>query len=59
MCRVFNPNFSPRNMDNAMTSRSSQSKLIASMDYDKSVEDRLLHGTALEWLKLNKQDFLA
>ncbi len=33
-------------------------KLIASMDYDTSVEDRLLHGTALEWLKLNKQDFL-
>jgi len=33
-------------------------KLIASMDYDASVEDRLLHGTALEWLKLNKQDFL-
>ncbi|GAA0210667.1 amidohydrolase family protein [Kangiella japonica] len=34
-------------------------KLIASMDYDKSVEDRLLHGTALEWLKLNKQDFIS
>ena len=33
-------------------------KLIASMDYDTSVENRLLHGTALEWLKLNKQDFL-
>ncbi|RDX35290.1 amidohydrolase [Kangiella sp. HD9-110m-PIT-SAG06] len=33
-------------------------KLIASMDYDSSIEDRLLHGTALEWLKLNKQDFL-
>ena len=33
-------------------------KLIASMDYVTSVENRLLHGTALEWLKLNKQDFL-
>ena len=33
-------------------------KLIASMDYDTSVENRLLHGTALEWLKLNKQDSL-
>ncbi|GAA4361800.1 amidohydrolase family protein [Kangiella marina] len=34
-------------------------KLIASMDYDSKVEDRLLHGTALEWLKLNKQDFVS
>ncbi|AOE50743.1 amidohydrolase family protein [Kangiella sediminilitoris] len=33
-------------------------KLIESMNYDRSVEDRLLHGTALEWLKLNKQDFM-
>lgn len=33
-------------------------KLIQSMNYDRSVEDRLLHGTALEWLKLNKQDFM-
>ena len=34
-------------------------KLIASMNYDASIEDRLLHGTALEWLKLNKQDFIS
>jgi aminocarboxymuconate-semialdehyde decarboxylase len=34
-------------------------KLIRSMNYDKPIEDRLLHGTALEWLKLNKQDFIA
>jgi aminocarboxymuconate-semialdehyde decarboxylase len=34
-------------------------KLIHSMNYDKPIEDRLLHGTALEWLKLNKQDFIA
>lgn len=34
-------------------------KLITSMNYDKSIEDQLLHGTALEWLKLNKQDFLS
>ena len=34
-------------------------KLIHSMNYDQSIEDRLLHGTALEWLKLNKQDYLA
>ncbi|WP_223670030.1 amidohydrolase family protein [Kangiella shandongensis] len=33
-------------------------KLIQSMNYERSVEDRLLHGTALEWLKLNKQDFM-
>ncbi|MBD3654085.1 amidohydrolase family protein [Kangiella sp.] len=33
-------------------------KLIESMNYDKAVSDRLLHGTALEWLNLDKGRFL-
>ena len=33
-------------------------KLIASMDYNSSINDRLLHGTALEWLNLDKSKFL-
>lgn len=33
-------------------------KLIESMNYDKAISDRLLHGTALEWLNLDKGRFL-
>jgi len=33
-------------------------KLIASMPYDDAVKERLLSGTALEWLKMNKEMFL-
>lgn len=33
-------------------------KLIESMDYDKAISDRLLHGTALEWLNLEKGRFV-
>lgn len=33
-------------------------KLIASMPYDEAVKERLLSGTALEWLKMNKEMFL-
>lgn len=33
-------------------------KLIESMNYDKAISDRLLHGTALEWLNLEKGRFL-
>lgn len=33
-------------------------KLITSMNYDQPVSDRLLHGTALEWLNLKKEMFL-
>lgn len=33
-------------------------KLIESMNYDKAISDRLLHGTALEWLNLEKGRFV-
>ncbi len=33
-------------------------QLIESMQLDANTEDRLLHGTALEWLKLDKVHFL-
>ncbi len=33
-------------------------KLIESMNYDKTISDRLLHGTALEWLNLDKGRFI-
>lgn len=33
-------------------------KLIQSMNYDSAINDRLLHGTALEWLNLDKELFL-
>ncbi|AUD78010.1 2-amino-3-carboxymuconate-6-semialdehyde decarboxylase [Kangiella profundi] len=33
-------------------------KLIESMNYDKSISARLLHGTALEWLNLEKGRFV-
>ncbi|WP_018623292.1 amidohydrolase family protein [Kangiella aquimarina] len=33
-------------------------KLIESMEYDKAISDRLLHGTALEWLNLEKGRFV-
>jgi len=33
-------------------------KLIESMNYDTAIADRLLHGTALEWLNLDKGRFL-
>lgn len=33
-------------------------KLIESMNYDKPIADRLLHGTALEWLNLEKERFV-
>ncbi len=33
-------------------------KLIHSMKYSKQTTDRLLHGTALEWLGLDKQTFM-
>ncbi|WP_417445352.1 amidohydrolase family protein [Kangiella sp.] len=33
-------------------------KLIESMNYDKAISDRLLHGTALEWLNLEKGHFI-
>ncbi len=33
-------------------------KLIASMPYDKTTKERLLNGTALEWLGLEKKYFL-
>lgn len=33
-------------------------KLIQSMNYDKAISDRLLHGTALEWLNLDKGRFI-
>jgi aminocarboxymuconate-semialdehyde decarboxylase len=33
-------------------------KLIESMDYTNEVKDRLLSGTALEWLGLKKEQFL-
>lgn len=33
-------------------------KLIQSMDFDKPIKERLLHGTALEWLNLDRELFL-
>lgn len=33
-------------------------KLIESMNYDQAISDRLLHGTALEWLNLDKGRFI-
>lgn len=33
-------------------------KLIESMNFDKAISDRLLHGTALEWLNLDKGRFV-
>ncbi|ACV25799.1 amidohydrolase family protein [Kangiella koreensis] len=33
-------------------------KLIESMNYDQAISDRLLHGTALEWLNLEKGRFI-
>ncbi len=33
-------------------------KLITSMNYDQATHDRLMHGTALEWLNLKKELFL-
>jgi aminocarboxymuconate-semialdehyde decarboxylase len=33
-------------------------KLIESMEYSREVKERLLSGTALEWLGLNKEQFL-
>ena len=33
-------------------------QLIHSMDYDQKITDRLLHGSALDWLNLNKQQFM-
>jgi aminocarboxymuconate-semialdehyde decarboxylase len=33
-------------------------KLIQSMNFDANIHDRLLHGTALEWLNLDKNKFL-
>ncbi len=34
-------------------------KLIHSMDYSEKTTSRLLHGSALDWLNLNKQQFMA
>ncbi len=36
----------------------SPGKLIESMPYDENVKERLMHGTALEWLSMNKEMFL-
>ncbi len=33
-------------------------KLIQSMNYEQTINDRLLHGTALEWLNLDREIFL-
>ena len=33
-------------------------KLIESMQYDDSVKEMLFNGAALNWLKLNKTDFI-
>ena len=33
-------------------------KLIESMPYDRTTKDRMLHGTALEWLNLEKSCFI-
>ncbi len=33
-------------------------RLIESMDYDDAIKARLLHGTALEWLGLEKKQFV-
>jgi aminocarboxymuconate-semialdehyde decarboxylase len=33
-------------------------KLIQSMNYNSNINDRLLHGTALEWLNLDKSIFM-
>lgn len=33
-------------------------KLIESMPYDLATKERMLHGTALEWLNLKKEQFL-
>ncbi len=32
-------------------------KLIASMPYEETIKERMLHGTALEWLGLDKKHF--
>lgn len=33
-------------------------QLIESMPYDRTTKDRMLHGTALEWLNLQKEQFV-
>jgi len=33
-------------------------KLIESMSYDAKTKERLLSGTALEWLNLEKKNFI-
>jgi aminocarboxymuconate-semialdehyde decarboxylase len=33
-------------------------KLIDSMPYEDTIKERLLNGTALEWLGMNKELFL-
>jgi aminocarboxymuconate-semialdehyde decarboxylase len=35
----------------------SPGKLIKSMPYDDEIKQRLLSGTALEWLGINKEQF--
>jgi len=36
----------------------SPGKLIESMNYDDKIKERLLGGTALEWLGLKKENFI-
>jgi aminocarboxymuconate-semialdehyde decarboxylase len=37
----------------------SPGKLIKEMPYDNQLKERLLSGTALEWLGLNRSDFIS